>query len=430
MNRVEMKLRVVIAIVCCAGLALLVSACGGSGGSGSGEVASGGSSLACSKEPVSKPTGSPLTFGALVTKAPGIDLSPVAGGVHAYFECINEHGGLQGHPLKYIVEEEQINPQQASSEATKLIQNDHVVGMLGNISLVDCSVNGKTYEENGIYVIGVGTEAACYESKNFAATQAGPILAPQLAAQYLISKGATDSLVALATQIPGGGVYNSGAVAVAKQEGVKNVSGLLEPAPVTDPNSTALKLAEEAGENGGAVVALSPSENVKVLQAIEQQGLVEKTSWGCNGVCAEEDVAEALGPEWNEKLFIPADFPLLNSNLPEMKLFRGVMAKYGGGEKLGAFNEAGFVAARLVIQALEGLPDSKLNRAGINEAISGIRDEKTELLCEPWSYAKVSVTAGRIITVKDHKFVEVEGCTKIEPVTPQQKAAEAEIGNG
>lgn len=426
MNGVGLKPRFALVIASCVVLALLVAACGSS--KGGGDAGGGATSLACSKEPVKKATGSPLTFGAIVTKAPGIDFTADTDAVNAYFSCINEHGGIQGHPLRYIVEEEQANPQQVSSEATKLLDNEGVVGMVGNMSLIDCSVNGKTYAEKEIFVIGSGVDNACFSIPNFSSTSSGPLYAPQLSAQYLIEHGAKENMVASNTQCPGCAVYNSGVTAVAKKHGFKNVTSFLEPVPISDPNSTALKLAEGAGDGGGATFGWTPPDALKVMQAMEQQNLIDKAHWGCVGICDDSTLVESLGPAWNEKVAVPSDYPLLNADTPEMKLFRGVMSKYAPDVKPTNFSQMGFVAARILTQAIEGLPESKLNRKGINEAIVGIKNLKLEMLCEPWYFGDIPVhvpiSAGRIFTPKDGKFIEAQGCTKLEAVTPQLKEAE------
>jgi branched-chain amino acid transport system substrate-binding protein len=429
MNAAGSKPRLALTIVCCGVLAMVVTACGKS--SSSGAAGSGATSLACSKEPIAKATGTPLTFGAIITKVPGIDFTPETDAVDAYFSCINEHGGIQGHPLHLTVEEEEVNPQQDSSDATKLLDSDKVVGMVGNMSLIDCSVNGKTYAEEEIYVIGAGVDNECFGIPNFSSVSLGPLYAPQLSAQYLIENGVESAMVASNTVCPGCGVYNSGVVAVAKKEGVENVSSFLEPLPLTDPDSTALKLIEGAGDEGGATIGWTPAEDLKVMQAIEGQGAVEKVKWGCVGICNDASLVEALGPDWNENLAVPSEFPPLNANTPEMKLFRGVMSKFASDVKPTQYSQMGFASARILVQEIENLPESKLNRAGINEAIADISDFKLEMLCDPWYFGKipvhVPVTSGRILTPKDGKFIEAKGCTRLQPVTAQLKEAEAYV---
>ena len=80
----------------------------------------------------------------------------------AYFDCVNDNGGINGRPIEYIVETEQTNPQQVASLATKLWRTRRSSGSSGNTSLLDCAVNQKFYEKNDIYVIAAGVPRECY----------------------------------------------------------------------------------------------------------------------------------------------------------------------------------------------------------------------------------------------------------------------------
>ena len=68
----------------------------------------------------------------------------------AYFDCVNDNGGINGRPIQYIDEDEQIDPQQIAGLAKKLVEQDGVLGFVGNTSLIDCSVNGTYYAEQGL----------------------------------------------------------------------------------------------------------------------------------------------------------------------------------------------------------------------------------------------------------------------------------------
>ncbi|MBS1864224.1 MAG: ABC transporter substrate-binding protein [Actinobacteria bacterium] len=420
------------------GLAAVAAGCGSSSSGSSGSETTGGSSTTASSnsetgatalsgcgkgtEPASGP---PITLGAIVTDVPGADLTPVTNSTKAYFDCVNEHGGVDGRPIKYIVEHEQLNPQEVSAVASKLINDDNVMGMVGNTSLIDCSVNGATYAKAGLNIIGAAVDSACYELPDFASANLGPTYSAQLSAQYLVEKEKVDSLLAATTQAPGSEALNVGVLGVAEAANIEGSEELI-PIPVTDPNGTALSLAEKAGESGGVIMDLAPEEMVKVLQAAEKQALTERTHWGCVNSCAAAALVEALGPGWNGKMVIPDEYPSLEASGPDSDLYREVNAKYNGGESLSTFGQLGFLMGKIYADAIQELPASQLNRTGINKAIGGIEGYKTDMLCEPWSFGKgkyhVSVSSGRLFTPENGKLKEIQGCTKLEPVTPALKA--------
>src|SRR2546426_5643132 len=99
-------------------LTVLVAACGGSsGGGGSSTSNSGGPTSKCGLGNGKKATGAPVKLGAIVTKQPGTDFSPITGMAQAFFSCVNDNGGINGRPIQYIVDQEQTDPQQVAANA-------------------------------------------------------------------------------------------------------------------------------------------------------------------------------------------------------------------------------------------------------------------------------------------------------------------------
>src|SRR5438105_5431251 len=76
-----------------------------------------------------KATGTPIKLGAIVTKQPGTDFTPITGMAQAYFSCVNNNGGINGRPIQYLVDQEQSDPQQVAADAVDLIQNQKALAM-------------------------------------------------------------------------------------------------------------------------------------------------------------------------------------------------------------------------------------------------------------------------------------------------------------
>lgn len=418
--------------VAAAGVVALTAGCGSGGSQGtSGSATAGGgaaASLAACGKGTKPASGAPITLGAIVTDVPGVDLTPVTDSTKAYFDCVNAHGGIDGRPIQYVVEHDQLNPQETSALASKLLNEDHVMGMVGNTSLIDCSVNGATYAKAGLSIIGAAIDNACFGLTGFASAALGPAYSAQLAAQYLIKQDGVKSLYGMATQAPGSETLNAGVVGLGKAAGL-SVSTALVKVPVTDPNGTALSAADKAGGNGGVVLDLPPSELVKLLTAAGKQGLVDSTHWGCVNACTDSDLLKALGPVWNGKLVVPNEYPAIDAPTPDASLYRAVNAAYNSSAELSTFGQLGFVMGKIYADTLRQLPASALNRAGINRAIGAIHGYQTDMLCEPFSFDKgkphVSVTAGRVFVPEDGKLKQVQGCTSLETVTPELRAAQA-----
>ena len=81
---------------------------------------------------------------------PGVDFTTIGKVAQAYFDCVNDNGGIKGrpdpvHPLRG----EKLNPAQQAALARKLVESDKVVGIVGNTSFTECGTNWKYYRSRG-----------------------------------------------------------------------------------------------------------------------------------------------------------------------------------------------------------------------------------------------------------------------------------------
>jgi len=119
-----------LVVVLAVGLAVVLSACGSSNKSSTSAstgaapaATSGGTAPAagdvtkCGTKPGTKATGTPIKLGAIVTKQPGTDFTDGATTAQAYFNCVNDNGGINGHPIQYKYYTEQTDPAQIAGLA-------------------------------------------------------------------------------------------------------------------------------------------------------------------------------------------------------------------------------------------------------------------------------------------------------------------------
>ena len=422
--QVGSRRRAIAALALAATVSLGVVACGGGdedeagrAGDNAGTTAgqTGAPASKCGLGNGRKASGEPIELGAIVTKMPGTDFTAVTGMAQAYFDCVNDNGGIQGRPISYTVETEQTNPQQIASLATKLWENDGVLGFVGNASLLDCAVNGRFYAEHDIHAIVLGVPRQCFESPNLAGVNMGPYYTALGAAQYLERQG-VKSLVGLTAKQPGAEYFIEGVAAFAKSKGLKSVS-LQEAVPITDGAGLAVKLADAAGDGGGVVLAVTPPEALKILQGAEQQGLIDKVKWACATTCNDASVAKALGPAWDGKLGVNAELDLVDSNGPDSRLYRQVQDRYAPDVPLGSFGQMGFLEARIATQALLDVEGEEYTQKTVNEAFRAVDDFRTDLLCKPWYFGTgdthVPNNTDRTIVPEGDSFVQKEDCSEI-----------------
>jgi branched-chain amino acid transport system substrate-binding protein len=419
----------VIAVAAVA-VAFLIAACGGSDSGSKSSTSSSGSASTPSSQPAAaaskcglgngqKASGTPIKLGAIATKQPGTDFTDIPNTAKAYFDCVNDNGGINGRPIDYSIETEQTDPGQVASLARKLVQSEKVLGIVGNTSIIECAVNHKYYEQQGYFIIGSGIAPECYSTPNSAAVNMGPRYSVDGATQYLIRQK-VKKLVLDQSNVPGTGYIAGGFLLIAKDAGIPTET-LKDNVPIQDANSIALKLVQAAGSGGGVVLNFTPPEALKILQAAQRLGLQDRVKWACSTPCNTDFLADALGSQWDGKLGVNAELNLTTANGPDSQLYRDVLKKYAPKVPLGSFSQMGFLEARIATDALLKVKGDYTPKS-VNAAFKAVKDFKTDILCKPWYYGDASLhipnNTDRTTTPQGGKMVEKEGCFPISDVDP------------
>jgi branched-chain amino acid transport system substrate-binding protein len=224
-------------------------------------------------------------------------------------------------------------------------------------------------------------------------------------------------VVAVGANVPGGYHDISGVGEVAQANGVPSNGAFLENVPISDASAIALKAAQAAGDGGGVVINFTPPEGLKILQAAEQQGLIDTVMWAWSTPGNDASVAQALDSSWNGKVGINAELNLVDSTGPKNTLYQQVTKQYAPSIPLGSFGQMGFVAADIITTTLLQLPPDQLTQQGVNAAIRNIKNFQTDILCQPWYFGNLPVhvpnNVDRTVVPQDQKMVQQEDCFQI-----------------
>ena len=384
-----------------------------------------------------KATGTPIKLGAIVTNMPGLGFTDVTGMAKAYFDCVNDNGGIHGHPIEYVVKEDGLDPQLTASQATNLLDSEKVVGIVGSMSVLDCSVNGKSYVQRSLRIVDIGTSLECFDSPALAPVNDGPSFSALSTAKYLLDSGAK-KLVIFTSNTPGSDAINESIKLLGQAQGVP-VEAWLENVPVNDANGLALRAVQAAGEGGGVVVNLNAGEAIKVFKAAQQQGLMPRAKWGCPAGCNDASLAKQIGAAWDGKIGIDAEMNIVGSGGPDDQLYRAVHDKYGSGTVLGNFGQLGFTSARIATQALlAGPADGPFTAEAVSKAFQGVTKYTSDMYCKPWYFGTQDFHAAnnstRIVTAKGGTFVQVRGCQELPALSNNRfseiRAYEKTLGIG
>ncbi|HEX9352639.1 MAG TPA: ABC transporter substrate-binding protein [Streptosporangiaceae bacterium] len=235
----------------------------------------------CGTKPGVKATGTPIALGGIATNQPGMSFTDIPNMANAYFACVNDNGGINGHPIKYYLETEQTNPAQVAADAKQLVQTDHVLGIVGNTSIIECSIDHSYWEKLGFFIVDSGIAPECYSTPNSAAVNMGPRYSSDGAVQYALSQHVS-KIVFDQSNVPGTGYIGAGPAALAAAQHVP-ITQLTENVPISDANSVAIKEVNDAGPNGAVVLNFTPPEALVILQAAQKLGLENRVKlWGCS----------------------------------------------------------------------------------------------------------------------------------------------------
>lgn len=388
----------------------------------------------CGPKPGHKATGSVIRVGGIDTKVPGTDFSDIDNMEAAYFACVNANGGVKGHRLKLYALTEQLTPASVAADAKQLVQTDHVVAVSGNTSVIECSVDYKYWEQQGYKVIADGIAPECESTPNYADANMGPRFSSDGAAQYVATIPGVKNVVFDQSNVPGT-AYNVGGVqAILKTKHIP-VKADTDNVPITNGNSVAERLVQEAGPNGAVVLNFTPPEALIILQAAQKLGIQGNVkAWACSTPCDTDFLSSSLGPAWNNKLFVNAELtPPDPVHSPTMNLYKAILKQYGksvsGG--VGSFSEMGFVDGEILVHALNSVKGA-YTKKNVNKAIENVKNFNTHMECAPWTYGpyKLHIANHEDYTVTPHngKMVIKQGCMKISKADPLMNAYYKAIG--
>lgn len=406
---------------------------GGDGGGRTGMIQKSGE---CGLGTGEEATGEPIKIGAMATTAEGYVFDWIPRMTAIYFDCVNANGGIQGRPIEYIWYEEQLDPAQIESLAVKLVEEDQVLGIAGSTSALECDINADYYAEHGYFPIIAGVSPGCFLNPTWSAVNMGPYYSNLGAAQAAVRMGAQNKLVVVSPDEAGMEFNSSSVCDFAESEGL-DCEIVLEDTPIADPAGLAQRLVQAAGEGGGVVLNFVPPVVLPVLQAIDEQGLIDSVIWASSTPPNDNSVAAALSDAWNGKFFINAEFNVLDSGLPDQNHANQLHADAGAQFPMGAFPQMGYLIGRAATEALLSI-EGEITKESVNAAFVALENVESDMWCKPWYFSSglpqgnVSNNTDRTVAPQGDVMVQVEDCFEIAalPTNPLAAIREAEAARG
>jgi branched-chain amino acid transport system substrate-binding protein len=360
-------------------------------------------------------SGEPIALGAVVGKTGPDDFSASALASLAYFKCVNANGGINGRPVELTIVDDQWNPEVAAQAAAKLVKDRKVLAMVGSSSFVECGVNAKLYAQEDVMVIaGVGVPRECFFAKNYVPVNTGPRVSATVVAMYAAQKYKARKMVCVIPNIPSLGNWAcDGAKDWGKANGVDVDVIAIDPG---SPDATSTMLQAAAKKPDAIVLNLPKGIMVPMLAAAEQQGLAKKIRFVSSTPAYNFDVPKTIGAAWNGNFDIHLEFMPVESAGADNLNWKATMEAFGTrSDPRDSFAQAGYLAARIVTEALLKMDPKKIDRAGVSTALRNVKGFKSDILCRPFYVGDGARhnanSSGPISQVSGNGFKQVsDGC--------------------
>jgi branched-chain amino acid transport system substrate-binding protein len=392
MKTTIIKMCAMLAVIAMPGLAMAEEVCGGT---------------------MADATGEPIRIGAIVGATGPADFSSSSKSAAAFFDCVNAHGGINGRPVEYLVEDDGWNPENAANAAAKLVTDQGVVAMAGSTSYVECGTNAAFYEANSIGVIaGVGVPRECFFSKNIAPTNMGPRLSTLAALIAVHESAGAKNVVCMAPNIPNvGGWVCDGLAAWGAANGVTVTPVLHDPATL-DPTSLILQAMAISPD---AIIMSEPGPAaVAILQAAEEQGLGDMTIWAGPTSLYDTAFPAAVGAYWDGKVPTHIEFNELTSTGADNQAWVRIMDTYSDASApRDSFSQSGYLSAKFMTEVLRGI-QGDITPASVLAALQGMQPVASDLLCTPWAFGPGarhnSNATGRMVNIAGEGWALARDC--------------------
>lgn len=302
----------------------LMSACSSSSSASSAgsasAVSAGGSASAAS--------GSPINVGA-IESASGAYGDPLwLSMANVWAKWTNAHGGINGHPVNLIADDDASNPAQGLSEVKKLVQQDHVIAVIGSAAASQTSW-APYLEQQHIPIIGGSAGASNLGAPTYT-FPASLSVSAQVTSSFELAKLVGLTKVSEFTAL--GGPQNMTQLQNELQQAAKaagtNMVYTTAISP-TAPDFTAPCLSlKNAGANM-AIVGISPTVTLNIIGSCLRQGY--------NG--AFMTVGGLINPGWNKeaslngtKVYVLDDvWPSYQDSTPAQKEYFAAINQYAPG---------------------------------------------------------------------------------------------------
>jgi ABC-type branched-subunit amino acid transport system substrate-binding protein len=295
-------------------------------------------------------------------------------GAKAYYDIINDAGGIQGHKINYSVLDDQYSPAVAQQQIRTLVQRNEVFAIAGGEGTPNFLAVVPFLERSGVPAVAPyapSSELGNMKAPHVFMTAVNYITEFQVMTDYIAKTYKPKSLGLVGVQGNVGDDSKAGMEAVTKGTGI-TVNYIPEVPGTPDFTPIATQLRDANAD--WVFLILTNSDTGHLLEAMKRIGYTPKTA-GWAGL-DDDDYIKAFGP-LSQGMIIAEETAKVDSKDPLVQKFVADF-KAKTGKAPGKFEELGWVQAEIMTKALQ---DAKgLTRSCLMAALEGMKDFQTGIL--------------------------------------------------
>ncbi|MEV4774091.1 ABC transporter substrate-binding protein [Microbacterium sp. LWH12-1.2] len=339
--------------------------------------------------------GAPIVVGSVNTLSGPATFPEASEAAAAVFDAFNEAGGLDGREIEYKVLDDKGDPATATASAREMVGSDEAVALVGSASLLECEINAKYYEQEGILSVpGIGVDTGCFASGNISPVNVGPFNDMTLTLQYGSEVLGLEDICVL--------LEIAGSTRPTYQAAIDKWTELTgkEPKYVDDTvpygASDYTPYIVKAREQGCKALAVNPIEPDAIgqLKAANAQGWDDVTFLYLTSVYSENFAAAIDNAAGG--IYVPAEFYPFTEENEINKEWRDLMT--ANDIALTSFSQGGYLAATYFIEVLKGI-DGDITRESVSEALKNMDPIENPMVGTPYAFGTDN-TAGWPIVLK------------------------------
>jgi branched-chain amino acid transport system substrate-binding protein len=311
----------------------------------------------------------PIRIGSVNSLTGPAQFPESSAAVRAYFDSVNASGGIRGRRLELMVEDDKGDPTEARNAARRLVDDQHVLAMVGSASIVDCASNAQRYQQSGLMSIqGTGIEPECFAASHVVPVNTGPYLSVRNGLQFAHETLKASRPCAVILDIPGTrAAFDDVMRTWSRQSGVAmawvthfgpgdDVEGLVKQA--------AAKRCDAVVHSGVEPMVLDWVRSQQRLGALARVPTIFLTPAYTERVAAQLRAADL-------PIYCMAEFEPWSSRSLSLTDWRGMMQR--SKVPASSFAQGGYVAAQVLVRALRGI-DGELSRQSVSAALRSMGD--------------------------------------------------------